>query len=100
MVDFPVYVMEPPVLTLDGAVFKYKFQEWGDFEDDLHEGVLEAGGSIRAPGYYQADKPPQQEKVERVFERLQLQPVLTEYEDPVLSNPFLLALHIERVTRS
>ena len=34
MVDFPVYVMEPPVLTLDGAVFKYKFQEWGDFEDD------------------------------------------------------------------
>lgn len=82
------------------AVKQYWIEDWREVEDDLHEGVLEAGGSIRAPGYYQADKPPQQEKVERVFERLQLQPVLTEYEDPVLSNPFLLALHIERVTRS
>ena len=81
------------------AVKQYYIEDWREVQDDLHEGVLEAGGSIRAPGVYQADDPPAQERVEGLFNRLQLQPKPTEYEDPILSNPFLLALHIDRVSK-
>ena len=80
------------------AVKQYHIEDWRECEDELHDQVLDVGGSIRCGGVYQADTPEVQREVEGLFNRLQLQVRPTEYEDPILSNPFLLALHIKRVS--
>lgn len=80
------------------SVKQYNIDGWKECQDELHEEVLNAGGSIRCGGVYQAETRKKQERVEGVFKKLQLQVSPTEYEDPILSNPFLLALHINRVS--
>ena len=81
------------------GVKQYYIEDWRECQDELHDDVLDAGGSIRCGGVYQAETRQSQERVEGVFKRLQLQVQPTEYEDPILSNPFLLALHIKRVSK-
>ncbi len=80
------------------SVKQYYIEDWRECQDELHSDVLDAGGSIQCGGVYQAGTRQTQRQVEGVFKKLQLQVQPTEYKDPILSNPFLLALHIKRVS--